>query len=134
MNIDISSDKNVSPCVNRVKIRVASLDLNIDPHVLTSLVHFWRLEDPGLDLAAAAKFASDAYSDVRGDVSRLVAAQAAATGAASNNGGEILELDVDIGAPNLFLHENAAKKVRPSSCPGAYVHHFKIQHRSLIER
>lgn len=149
MNIAISSDRGVSPAVTSVRVRVASLDLKVDPYVLASLMTFWRIEDPALDVDAAAKFASERcdaplaalflmlfhghnavcaffssdanncpipekrYSDVRGDVSRLVAAQAAASGAAAaSEGGEVLELDVDIGAPNLFLHENAPTEVR----------------------
>ena len=56
MSVSFVSDKGVSPVRTSAKLRVASLDLVIDPHFLLGLMGFWKLEDSGLDLSKAARW------------------------------------------------------------------------------
>jgi hypothetical protein len=104
LSIAVTSDHSPTPPRTIIRLRVAALDMTADPHFLASFSAFWEVHHasrydrplPARTSAPAAAGASRKSSKENSSVFAL-------------GRDEILSLDLDVNAPNIYICEHGSK-------------------------
>ena len=104
LSIAVTSDHSPTPPRTIIRLRVAALDMTADPHFLASFSAFWEVHhasryDRPLSARTSAPAAAGAGRKSSKENSSVFAL----------GRDEILSLDLDVNAPNIYICENGSK-------------------------
>ena len=104
LSIAVTSDRSQTPPRTIIRLRVAALDMTADPHFLASFSAFWEVHhasryDRPLSARTSAPAAAGAGRKSSKENSSVFAL----------GRDEILSLDLDVNAPNIYICENGSK-------------------------
>lgn len=102
LSMDVTTDRAVSPPRTRIRMRVAALDITADPTFLSSFAAFWQVHHASrYERAHHSRATATKSSDAKtGEETSSVLALGR---------DEVLSVDVDIEAPNIYICEHGSK-------------------------